>query len=62
MAVPKRKASKARTRRREMINSKLVPTSITECSNCGNSVMTHRVCRRCGFYKGKQVIDLKDMS
>jgi len=62
MAVPKNKASKARTRRRKAINSKLSVGTLTECANCGNSVLPHRVCPKCGFYKGKQVLDLEDMA
>ncbi|MBI9102251.1 MAG: 50S ribosomal protein L32 [Spirochaetales bacterium] len=62
MAVPKNKASKARTRRRKAINSQLKVTTFIECNNCGNSVVPHRVCPKCGFYKGKQVLDLEDMA
>jgi large subunit ribosomal protein L32 len=56
MAVPKFKTSKARTRRRRSINMKLVTPAIADCSNCGNKVLLHRVCPKCGFYRGKQVI------
>ena len=56
MAVPKFKTSKARTRRRQSINMKLVAPNLVECGNCGNRVLLHRVCSKCGFYRGKQVI------
>jgi large subunit ribosomal protein L32 len=56
MAVPKFKTSKARTRRRQSINMKLVAPNLVECGNCGNRVLLHRVCPKCGFYRGKQVI------
>ena len=62
MAVPKHKASKARTRRRKAINSRLDTTTFIKCANCGNSMVSHRVCPKCGFYKGKQVLDLEDMA
>lgn len=62
MAVPKHKASKARTRRRKAINSRLSVTTFIKCGNCGNSMVPHRVCPKCGFYKGKQVLDLEDMA
>ena len=62
MAVPKNKASKARTRRRKAINSQLKVGTFIECGNCGNSMVPHRVCPKCGFYKGKQVLDLEDMA
>jgi large subunit ribosomal protein L32 len=56
MAVPKFKTSKARTRRRQSINMKLVAPTLVECGNCGNRVLPHRICHKCGFYRGKQVI------
>ena len=57
MAVPKYKTSKAKSRRRKSINMKLAVPTIIECSNCGNAVKRHRVCDKCGFYRGKQVIE-----
>jgi len=62
MAVPKYKTSKARTRRRRSINNRLVAPQLTECGTCGNKVLPHRVCPKCGFYRGRQVLDLKDMA
>ena len=56
MAVPRAKTSKARTRRRQKINMKLTAPAMKECGSCGNSVLLHRVCPKCGFYRGKQVI------
>lgn len=28
------------------------------CSRCGNAVLSHRACGNCGFYKGKEVINV----
>jgi large subunit ribosomal protein L32 len=56
MAVPRFKTSKARTRRRQSINMKLNAPTLIECSTCGNKIVPHRVCPKCGFYRGKQVI------
>jgi large subunit ribosomal protein L32 len=56
MAVPRFKTSKARTRRRQSINMKLSSPTTVECSNCGNQVLLHRVCPKCGFYRGRQMI------
>jgi large subunit ribosomal protein L32 len=56
MAVPRAKTSKARTRRRQTINMKLETPTLVKCSSCGNKVLLHRVCPKCGFYRGKQVI------
>ncbi|MCQ2614007.1 MAG: 50S ribosomal protein L32 [Treponemataceae bacterium] len=56
MAVPRSKTSKARTKRRQTINMKLKAPALTECGNCGNLTMLHRVCPKCGFYRGRQII------
>ena len=56
MAVPRAKTSKARTSRRQTINMKLSVSNMVECSSCGNKVLLHRACPKCGFYRGKQVI------
>jgi large subunit ribosomal protein L32 len=56
MAVPRAKTSKARTRRRQTINMRLTAPTLIECGTCGNKVLLHRVCPKCGFYRGKQVI------
>lgn len=58
MAVPKYKTSKARTRRRRSINMKMGVDTLVSCTNCGNKIMRHRVCPKCGFYRGKQVLEL----
>jgi large subunit ribosomal protein L32 len=57
MAVPKYKTSKARTRRRRSINSRIAVASLVECGTCGAKILPHRVCTKCGSYRGKQVID-----
>ena len=56
MAVPRAKTSKARTRRRRGVNMHLVAPQMVECANCGNLVLQHHVCTKCGFYRGRQVI------
>ena len=56
MAVPRAKTSKARTKRRQAINMRLSAPTLVECGNCGNLTMLHRVCPKCGFYRGRQVI------
>jgi large subunit ribosomal protein L32 len=30
---------------------------MTECPNCGELKLAHRVCKACGTYKGKEVIN-----
>ncbi|MBQ5781261.1 MAG: 50S ribosomal protein L32 [Spirochaetaceae bacterium] len=55
MAVPRSKTSHARTKRRKTINMRLEAPNVVECGNCGNSVLYHRVCPKCGFYRGRQI-------
>jgi large subunit ribosomal protein L32 len=59
MAVPRAKTSKARTRRRQKINMRLDAPTTVECAGCGSRVVLHRVCPKCGFYRGKQIIEPK---
>ncbi|MDR2516858.1 MAG: 50S ribosomal protein L32 [Spirochaetaceae bacterium] len=56
MAVPRAKTSKARTRRRQTLNMRLTERTLVKCGSCGNKVQLHRVCPKCGFYRGRQVI------
>ena len=58
MAHPKRKISKTRRDLRRG-HIKCTPATFTECSNCGNAVLYHRVCTECGHYRGKQVMEVE---
>ena len=55
MAVPKRKTSKARRDKRRA-NWKLLVPGMVACPNCGELTLSHRACKACGHYKGKEVI------
>ncbi len=57
MAVPKRKMSNSRRDRRRA-NWKLTAPGLKECSQCHEMIMPHRVCKYCGAYKGKTVINV----
>jgi large subunit ribosomal protein L32 len=58
MAVPKRRHSKARVAKRKA-NWKLVSPNLVECPQCHSLRAPHRVCLECGYYKGKEIIDMK---
>ena len=62
MAVPKCKVSKCRRDTRRSNNTKLVANGLVKCSNpaCNEMIRTHRVCKVCGFYDGKKVLDVKN--
>lgn len=60
MAVPKRRISKTRRDKRRSSHWKLTLPGITQCPNCGAAKLSHRVCKSCGYYDGKQVIKVED--
>jgi large subunit ribosomal protein L32 len=35
----------------------LTALSLAECPNCHERKLPHQVCPRCGFYKGREVVD-----
>lgn len=58
MPNPKRRHSNTRTRKRRT-HDKMSIVLTSGCANCGNHIPPHRVCPKCGFYKGRQVIQIK---
>ena len=60
MAVPKRKVSKARRDKRLSNVWKLEMPGLAKCPKCGEYHQSHRVCRACGYYDGKQIIKVED--
>jgi len=56
MAVPKRKVSKARRDKRRSNVWKLDLPAMAKCPKCGEYNLSHRVCRVCGNYNGKEII------
>jgi large subunit ribosomal protein L32 len=58
MANPKRRHSKARRDKRRAHDS-LTPPSLSLCPDCNEPKQPHRVCPHCGFYKGKEVVEIK---
>jgi large subunit ribosomal protein L32 len=62
--VPKKKASKTRSRRR---HSQFLQKArkhlkdlvhLTKCPGCGAEKLMHHICPECGKYKGRQAIDI----
>ena len=58
MAVPKRKTSKMRRDTRRAGNANLTAPNLVECSQCHSLKEQHTVCKTCGTYDGRQVIDM----
>ena len=59
MAVPKGKVSKARRNSRRA-NWKLELPGIVECPQCHEKKLSHRVCKNCGYYNGRQVLKIAE--
>ncbi|MBR4292381.1 MAG: 50S ribosomal protein L32 [Clostridia bacterium] len=60
MAVPKRKVSSARRDKRRSNVWKLDLPAMTKCPKCGEYILSHRVCKNCGTYNGKEIIAVKE--
>ena len=58
MPVPKRRQSKSRRDKRRLQDGLPMPTW-TVCSQCGEASRPHHVCEKCGYYKGKQIVEIK---
>ena len=55
---PKRKHSKGRRNNRRAHDA-LQPRNLTACANCGSMRLPHTVCSNCGFYEGREVVEIK---
>ncbi len=59
MAVPKRRSSNSRTRRRRAHHA-LKPKQLTFCPKCSTALPTHVVCPNCGYYMGRTVVEQEE--
>jgi large subunit ribosomal protein L32 len=60
MAVQKRRQSKSRSAiRRAQVMKQPVP-HVIPCPRCGEAQLPHRVCRSCGYYKDRLVVESKE--
>ena len=58
MALPKKRHSKARGRRRRT-HWKIATGGLIPCQQCKQPKLVHSVCISCGYYDGKKVIEIK---
>ncbi|WP_437229322.1 50S ribosomal protein L32 [Planctomicrobium sp. SH661] len=59
MAVPKRRQSKSRSRKRNSHNS-VKPMKLQYCSSCGTAVPSHVICPNCGHYQGRPMVGTEE--
>ena len=57
MATPKRRLSSARKNKRRSHLAMGAP-NLDTCPQCGEPKESHKVCRECGTYKGREVIEM----
>ncbi len=60
MANPKRRHSQARTSKRRA-HDHLKALSTSECPNCHERKLPHRACPKCGYYKGREILVVKEV-
>ncbi|MBI4559968.1 MAG: 50S ribosomal protein L32 [Candidatus Hydrogenedentes bacterium] len=56
MPVPKRRSGRTRRDRRRA-HLALKSLNLVECPSCGERVLPHRVCPKCGHYKDRLVVN-----
>ena len=56
--APVRRISKTRKRKRRT-HYKIEVPGMTLCPNCGEMKLAHTVCKNCGFYDGRKVLEIK---
>lgn len=59
MPVPKRRTGKTKRNMRRSHHA-MTPPAMTECQNCGERVVMHRVCPKCGYYKVRTVLNTEE--
>jgi large subunit ribosomal protein L32 len=58
MAVPKKKQSKTRTAKRRATWKSSAP-AYSACPQCKQAKLPHRVCPNCGYYAGRQAVEVE---
>jgi large subunit ribosomal protein L32 len=59
MPNPKRRHSKARRDKRRAHDALAQPAG-SVCPNCGEAKPPHRACGHCGYYRGRQIVHVKE--
>jgi len=57
MAVPKQGHTRAKVGKSRM-HKYIKPVRFSVCPKCKKPILSHTVCRNCGFYKGSEVINV----
>lgn len=57
MVVPTHHHTRSKVGKRRS-HSALKLSSLIKCPQCGSFILPHRVCSFCGYYKGKEIVDV----
>lgn len=57
MGVPKKHTTKSHRDKKRM-HIFLKTPSLTICSKCGKPRLSHTVCKNCGYYKGREILNV----
>ncbi len=57
MAVPKKRTTKSHQLKRRQ-NIFLKEPGLIKCPKCGHFILPHTVCPYCGYYQGREVINV----
>ena len=57
MAVPRHKHTRAKVGKTRM-HKHIKHSVLNVCPKCKKPILSHTVCKNCGFYKGKEVINV----
>ncbi|MEM8629048.1 MAG: 50S ribosomal protein L32 [Chlamydiota bacterium] len=55
MAVPRNRTSNARKNSRRSHHAKR-PVVLSACPNCGAMRQSHHICRSCGYYRSRAIL------
>jgi large subunit ribosomal protein L32 len=59
MGVPKKKISKSRRDKRRT-HDKLKTLNVVPCPQCREPKLPHHVCTSCGYYAGREVVEIRE--
>ncbi|HXR21016.1 MAG TPA: 50S ribosomal protein L32 [Acidimicrobiales bacterium] len=59
MAVPKKKTSKSHTRTKRASAWTMTVPARSVCPQCRQAKVPHTVCSNCGWYKGRQAVEVR---
>jgi large subunit ribosomal protein L32 len=60
MAVPKKRQSNSRRNKRRANHDRIAPPTVVMCPQCSEPKLPHRVCGSCGYYNGRQVLEVSE--